>query len=388
MKIALIDPSLFGWPYDLRLAKGLTDIGHVATIYGRDPDQDFTDEEDQFLQRHYYRTLHFPQFKRLPRRVQLALKGLSHIESTARLVSRFQKEPPDIIHFEWVPLAIVDGKFIPKFKKIAPTILTVHDSNPFNNSPSSFLQRFGARKILHHFDHLIVHTVAARKRLLTSDIPEERISIVPHGSLMDNVPRIIENARRREKRVQILLFGQIKHYKGADVLIRALSLLPLKTRENCLVRIVGRPAMPMEPLFSLVESLQLQRQVEFDLRFVPEIEVSTLVANADIMVFPYREIDASGVFMLAIGAGRPIIASNLGTFAELLGDQGPGALISPANPQELADSLSLLVDDPVYRRSEGEKISKLRDSVPSWREIARLTEAVYKISMSRRLQAD
>ena len=41
MKIALIDPSLFTWPYDLKLAKGLTDIGRAASIVGRHLGQQF-----------------------------------------------------------------------------------------------------------------------------------------------------------------------------------------------------------------------------------------------------------------------------------------------------------------------------------------------------------
>ncbi|UPK33887.1 glycosyltransferase [Bradyrhizobium sp. 186] len=377
MKIALIDPSLFTWPYDLKLAKGLTDIGHAASIVGRQLGQKPSVDEVRFLDRHFYPGMQSRFFKKLPRNVQLGLKGLSHAESMARLIRRFRRAPPDVIHFQWAPLAIVDSQFVPKFRKVAPTVLTVHDSNPFNNNPSSRIQRIGALKILHCFDHLIVHTTVARDRLLGVGIPNEKISVIAHGLLTDHIARPADEPSAGGGRVQILLFGKIKPYKGVDVMLRALALLPREVRRRGVVKVVGWPEMPMEPLFAMVKDLQLEEHVEFDLRFVPEDEVTSLVARADILAFPYRDIDASGVLMLAIAAGRPIVASNLGTFSEWLSDQAEGTLVPPDDPVALCRSLERLISDPDYRNSKSQGMLDLRDSVPTWTSIARLTESAY-----------
>lgn len=387
MKIALIDPSLFTWPYDLKLAKGLTDIGHAASIVGRQLGQKPSADEVRFLDRHFYPGMQSRFFKKLPRNVQLGLKGLSHAESMARLIRRFRRAPPDVIHFQWAPLAIVDSQFVPKFRKVAPTVLTVHDSNPFNNNPSSRIQRIGALKILHCFDHLIVHTTVARDRLLGVGIPNERISVIAHGLLTDHIARPADEPPAGGGRVQILLFGKIKPYKGVDVMLRALALLPREVRRRCVVKIVGWPEMPMEPLFAMVKDLQLEEHVEFDLRFVPEDEVTSLVARADILAFPYRDIDASGVLMLAIAAGRPIVASNLGTFSEWLSDQAEGTLVPPDDPIALSRSLERLISDPDYRNSKSRGMLYLRDSVPTWTSIARLTESAYA-KAGQRVSAD
>ena len=378
MKIALIDPSLFTWPYDLKLAKGLTDIGHAASIVGRQLGQKPSVDEERFLDRHFYPGLQSRFFKGLPRNVQLGLKGLSHAESMARLIRRFRRTPPDVIHFQWAPLAIVDSQFVPKFRRVAPTVLTVHDSNPFNNNPSSRIQRIGAHRILHCFDHLIVHTAVARDRLLRVGIPDDNISVIAHGLLTDHIPRPADKPSAGDGRVQILLFGKIKPYKGVDVMLRALALLPPDLRARCVVKVVGWPEMPMGPLFEMVKDLQLEERVEFDLRFIPEDEVTSLVARADILAFPYRDIDASGVLMLAIAAGRPIVASNLGTFSEWLSDQAEGTLVPPDDPVELSRSLERLISEPDYRNSKSQGMLDLRDSVPTWNSIARLTEAAYE----------
>jgi glycosyltransferase involved in cell wall biosynthesis len=386
MKIALIDPSLFTWPYDLKLAKGLTDIGHAASIVGCRPGQRPSLDEERFLDGHFYPGLQSRLFKRLPRNVQLGLKGLSHAESMARLIRRFSRTPPDVIHFQWVPLAIVDSKFIAKFRRIAPTVLTVHDSNPFNNNPSSRIQRIGALGILHCFDHLIVHTTVARDRLRSVGISDDKISVIAHGLLTDHIDRPADQPSVREGRVQILLFGKIKPYKGVDVMLRALALLPQDVRARCSLKVVGWPEMPMEPLFALVKELQLEEVVEFDLRFVPEDDVTSLISCADVLVFPYRDIDASGVLMLAIAAGRPIVASNLGTFSEWLSDQAEGTLVPPDDPAALSRSLERLIGDPAYRNSKARGMLDLRESVPTWTSIARLTEAAYE-KASRRADA-
>jgi glycosyltransferase involved in cell wall biosynthesis len=301
----------------------------------------------------------------------------------ARLIRRFKVHKPDIIHFQWTPLPLVDARFVPRFRAIAPTILTVHDSNPFNSNPKSKLQGIGARTIFNEFDHLIVHTSQARDRLVGGGIQEDKISTIAHGLLTEHIEAPAEDDSV-DRPTRILLFGQIKPYKGVDVLLRAVALLPAESRARCNVRIVGKPEMPMGPLFSMVADLDLKRQVEFDLRFVPEVEVAQLVAGADIVVFPYREIDASGVLMLALAAGRPIVASNMGIFAEWLGPQAAAVLVSPDNPEELASALAPLISDPAIRRSHAARVLKLRNSVPSWTSIARLTELAYKKATQKR----
>ena len=378
MQIALIDPSLFTWPYDLKLAKGLTEIGHSVQIFGRDTDLDLPNEDDLFLKRHFYPGLKARPIKRLPSGAQLVLKGLSHIESMARLLRRLRHGRPDVIHFQWTPLAAIDQHFISSFKRLAPTILTVHDSNPFNNHPSSRLQRVGALKVLHQFDHLFVHTRSAYDRVASYGVSQDKLSIVAHGLLVnaEDIPAPV--AQHANDRVRILLFGHIKPYKGIDVLLRAVAQLPSDIRKSCVVKIVGRPDMPMNGIFSLVKELGLEKNIEFDLRYVPESEVPHLLSQADIQVFPYREIDASGALMLAIAAGIPIVASRIGIFAEWLSEMGPGVTVEPDNPAGLAASLAPLIADADYRSAVGKKIADLRDSIPAWKEIALATEAVYQ----------
>lgn len=375
MKIALIDPSLFTWPYDLKLAQGLVSIGHEVTIYGRDPARPLPDSEESFLKRHFYPGFANPSIQKLPKQAFLALKGVSHIESMIRLLRVLHSGRPDVIHFQWIPLAMVDMGFIPLFRRIAPAVLTVHDSMPFNDNPRSRLQCLGAVAIMKQFDQLIVHTAAARARLENYGIAGEKINIIPHGLLLE--PKESVPYAGGGGCVNLLLFGAIKPYKGVDILLRAISLLPRDARHACRLRVVGKPYMNMKPLFDLVNTLGISQHVEFDLRFVPDDDVRTLLESADILVFPYREIDASGVLTLAIGVGRTIVASRLGLFDELLRDGIHGALVQPDDPQALATALYPLIMDAAFRVRAAHAVRALADSIPDWSIIAQRTQDVY-----------
>jgi glycosyltransferase involved in cell wall biosynthesis len=133
----------------------------------------------------------------------------------------------------------------------------------------------------------------------------------------------------------------------------------------------------MEPLYDLVNSLGISEQVAFDLRFVPDDEISTLIENADIQVFPYRVIDASGILTLTIGVGRTIVASKLGVFDELLRDGIHGALVKPDDPQALAAALHPLIMDTASRVRAAQAVRALANSIPDWPAIARRTQEVY-----------
>jgi len=379
MKVALIDPSLFTWPYDRALAGGLAEIGHEPRIYGRVLPKDDARNQDPLFAPSFYRSLASPALARLPRAAARAWKGLSHVGSMRRLADELADWKPDAIHFQWLPLPAVDSRFIARFRRIAPLLLTVHDTLPFNGAPGSGLQNYGARDVWHGFERLIVHTRQGEERLREQGIAPERIARIAHGLLHAEsaVPPAPHEAAP-DAPIEFLLFGQIKPYKGVDVAIRAFSRLSGSARARCRLRIVGKPYMDTTPLLLLARELGVEDQVLFDFRFVPDAEMADMMARADALLFPYREIEASGVLMAAIAHGRPLIASRLGAFGELIDDGKNGFLVPPGDDQALAGAMSLMIRQPELREILADGMAKTRASVPSWGEIARQTAKVYR----------
>jgi glycosyltransferase involved in cell wall biosynthesis len=134
--------------------------------------------------------------------------------------------------------------------------------------------------------------------------------------------------------------------------------------------------MDVRPLLKAASGLE--GRVRLDFRFVPDAEMTQLLAQADILVFPYREIDVSGVLMAALRYRRPIIASHIGGFAELLVDGRHGFLVPPGDVAALTAAMSRLCEEPTTRRAMGGAIADLVAAIPSWDEIARQTTELYR----------
>ena len=382
MKIALIDPSLFGWPYDHALVEGLRASGHTVSLFTKHLAAEEPGKNASEIVEFFYPGLHSAWAKKLPHPVFLMLKGLMHPVCLVSLLRRLRRMRPDVIHFQWAPLPAVDGIFIPAFRRIAPTILTVHDSAPFNNDPRPILQRIGAISVMRSFDRLIVHTNRARQRLISHGLPPAKVAIIPHGILETGpLPSVSHTAGNASDPVTLLLFGRIKPYKGTDVAIRALAAMPAASRARCRLRVVGKPYMDMEPLFALARELGVELNIVWDLRFVADDELNQIFSEADIMVMPYREIDASGVLMLALSLGLPIIASRIGLFAEMLEDGQHGRLVAPEDPAALAESLAVLADSAPERSRMSGNVRALREFIPDWQSIGEQTVAVYTVAL-------
>lgn len=384
MRIALIDPSLFTWPYDHELAAGLTEIGNDVLVFGKVLPA--TQAPEPLLRQHFYPAMALPFWDRVPKSAVRALKGFSHIGSMARLWRALWRWQPDVIHFQWCPLPAVDGRFLPLFRRIAPIVLTVHDTMPFNGAPGSSLQTLGALSVLRGFDHLIVHTDQGLERVCAHVGSAERVARIPHGLLHDESDRRPPTRAKAapDGTVTFLLFGQIKPYKGVDVLLRAISRLDPLSRSKCRVRVVGKPYMDTAPLTALSRSLGVDDLVRFEFRFVPDDELTAMLDSASVLVFPYREIEASGVLMASIARSRPVIASKLGAFGELIVHGREGFLLPPGDDAALADAMKRVIGERELLDHLATGMEALRTSIPDWTEIAQRTVRVYEAARDRR----
>lgn len=372
MKAAIVDPSLFTIPYDAALVSALRAEGAEVLFFGRRKRKGETVPPALPLRRHFYRGTERLR-PLLPAAAFRLAKGVEHALDMVRLRNALARERPDAIHFQWAPLPVADRRLLGFFRRLAPCLLTVHDTTPFNGSPNSSLQEMGALAVLEAFDHLIVHTEEGRRALLRRGIPEERLSVIPHGliALGAAAPKPAGADRT------ILLFGKIKPYKGADLLIDAFARLPEATRRTTRLRIVGEPFIDLAPLKSRAAALGIADRLDWDARYVGDDEIGAILASADVLAFPYREIDASGVLMAAFPYGKPIVASAMGAFRELLRDGEHGRLVPPEDVGALAAALEDVLSDGARAARMGERVRALADGIPGWDEIARRTIALY-----------
>ena len=334
-RVALVDPSDFTPAYDLALAHGLLEAGHTVRLIGK---HGFNEaERPAFRHEHFYRGLDRPMMRRLPAPLLQSIKGISHGFDIARLGRALKGWRPDIAHFQWLPLPLMDGLFLPAIQRSIPLVITLHDSNPYNGEAAGVMQ-LGYLAVIRRADAVIVHTVQAEARLAALGLTPSSVHRLPHGMLHRAQHASPEpRSRRNDSRLRLLQFGKIRAYKGVDVLLDALAQLAPEDRARLHVRIVGRPYIDTSPLRKFVHEHGLEMTVEFRFDFVDEEEISELFANTDAALFPYREIDASGVAMTAVAYGLPVLASAVGGFSEQFRDGREARLVPPGDAVSLAE---------------------------------------------------
>jgi glycosyltransferase involved in cell wall biosynthesis len=367
LRVLLVDPSLFTGPYDAALTEGLLQIG-VEPTWAVRPTRasDRSELPETCVDAFFYRWV--DQQELLAGRLRDVAKGVAHAWGLARLVGRVARRRPHVVHFQWTVVPLLDCVALLLIRRMARVVLTVHDTVPFNGERLSFWQNWGVQLPIRLSHRVIVHTRAGQERLLARGTPLEKLAVIPHGPLSLRArPRPVPD-RERDERYCFVLFGELKPYKGIDVLLDALSLLPPELRALGRVVIAGRARMDLEPIRSQIQRLGLGGVVELRAQRLSEQEMADLFEQADSFVFPYRQIDASGVYFLVKGLGKWLIASRVGVFAEEM-TSAQGELVPSEDVSRLASALArALRERPRAEPDVGGS---------AWLAIARQTRALY-----------
>ena len=370
MKVAVVDPSGFTLPYDHLLCDALGRGGEDVRLYRRPSRQPDEERSGAYVPRPLFYT--WAEALRgagrgFPYR---AVKALEHPFDFRTFGREAVAWGAEVVHFQWLVLPWLD-RFLLKGLGPLPAVLTVHDTYPFQGSPSSRVQMLGFARSIAAFQRIVVHAQSSRDALLRWGIAPGRIAVIPHGLFPGEL-------RGPGERKWLLHFGQLKPYKGTDLLLRAWAEVPERLRRKTPLRIAGFPAMPVGPLLRLAGELRLGATVSWDLRHVPEAEVTSLFAGARAAVIPYRSIDASGVLAQAVSHGVPVVATRVGVFGELIEDGKSGLLVPAEDAQALGLALTRLLDEPALEERLGEGMAAVRSGHPSWEAIARETREVYR----------
>jgi glycosyltransferase involved in cell wall biosynthesis len=375
LKALLVDPSLFTAPYDAALTKGLGG----ASVETRWVTRPLRGGEEAVLPSDRVNAFFYRRAegaKHLSTKLKPLLKGFGHAAGLIRLVVYAVKQRPDVVHFQWTVLPLLDAVVIAALRRWRPIVLTVHDPVPFNGQRMPLMQRLGFDFTIGQADRVIVHTAAGRDILAMRGVAAEKISIVPHGPLKlareemeggDMRPE--PSGARRDPRWTFVLFGNLKPYKGLDVLIEAIGLMPTELRDSARFVVAGAAKMDLDPIMDRIRQLDLHKCVELRIWHHSETDMAELFREADTFVFPYRQIDASGVYFLVKGRGKWIVATRVGIFAEDVEDGIAGDLVAPDDAPGLAASLARAVQE--------RPVPAAGASGTSWQEIGLATRDIY-----------
>lgn len=162
---------------------------------------------------------------------------------------------------------------------------------------------------------------------LTQLDPTARVEQVPNRVPVPGEPVSAPNTKR------VLFAGAVCRRKGVDVLFAAWSTV-LERHPDAELLVGGPPvdvAVPQMPGVRTLGSLA-------------PAEVRTLIRDVDIAVLPSRSEGLPMFVLEAMAAGRPVVTTDIGDLAEIVGDGG--SIVEPGCVASLANALSGLLDDP------------------------------------------
>jgi glycosyltransferase involved in cell wall biosynthesis len=169
--------------------------------------------------------------------------------------------------------------------------------------------------------------------------------------------------------------------KGHDVLFRALASIPFRGWRLTCVGSVDRHQAMAEQLRALARTLDLEDHISF----AGEADGSRLeahYASADVFVLPTLYEGYGMVIAEALAHGLPVISTQTGAIAELVGEQA-GIVVSPGDERALASALSRVLDDKDgsgirTREWLARGARQMRDTLPTWDDAVRRMDDVLK----------
>lgn len=237
-------------------------------------------------------------------------------------------------------------------------------------------------------DAIIVHQSSMKESLITQDVNEELVHVIPHGT------EILENADMTESKKKlglpedstiILSFGFFGRYKSKELIIEALPKV-LEEVPNACVFISGYPREWVREDFETrklceekAKELGVRDHVIFTKRFIPNEEVHLVFGASDVVVLPYfqKYLSASGVLHLAIGALKPTVVSRISKFEEVWEEISNEIVFDFNDSSKLAKILVRLMVDNNFRDSII-KSTRSYALKTSWDVVARAHTQLYK----------
>jgi len=285
-----------------------------------------------------------------------------------------------IVHFHWWTFFLFPVFFtialIARFRK-KKVLCTIHN---VISHESGVIDKILSKLIFSLPNHFIVHTKVNKKQLNGFfKIPEEKISIIPHGIYDFYCDKKISKIEARKNlnipinAKALLFFGNIRKYKGLDDLVIAFK--EARKKIPGLFLIVAGKSWNSEAEKKLKESLGGITEKVLFLDYVSSSKIKYYFEATDIVILPYKDFAAqSGPGNIALGFKKPLIVSDTGGLPELVLNKN--FVFNAGNTKQLAEKICLAFSKKSVLDSMVKNSIELRKKF-SWESISTQTLKLY-----------
>lgn len=236
-----------------------------------------------------------------------------------------------------------------------------------------------AQDLLKRMQHVFFNSEENRdfvRRSWAIDLGHSSVAAVP--DLLDFVRRDVkpEAPSIPAGRPLLLCFGLIEPRKGIATLLQAFALLR-QHRPDAHLAVVGKALMDLAPLHEAIARHGMQGHVDLVAEYVSFERMAGYFERADALVLPYEAGWNSGVIPVALGYGKPVVATTIASAAEAVVEGRTGLLVAPADPQALGAALLRIVADTALREQMRPHLRQAAIA-QGWQPLVAATEGVYR----------
>ena len=274
-----------------------------------------------------------------------------------RFVARVLAKNPDIVHVHEGAFSF-EGFALFALRKIfgKPTGIALYGGEAMDARNEISKRR---RRVLKAYERwaspLMVNSNATRNMFEPG--VRDRLKIVTPGVRDDLLEEAGRDIGRRETGgpFRILFLGRLIRRKGVDDVIAAMGILK---REGILATldIVGGVGSSGSGIRETLEDLAKRSNASDVVRFLGEERskegVANLLRGTDLLVMPPKHVENGGfesfgcVYLEANAFGKPVVGTRHGGVSEAIEDGVTGILVEEANPEQLAEAIREIIEDP------------------------------------------
>lgn len=254
-----------------------------------------------------------------------------------RLARRIRQWNPDVVHFLmgeniWTNL-------LPPLLRAKPILTTVHDVRLHpGDVASARAPRIFVKGMVRQSDAILVHGDGLRAEAAKIlPINSERCFVLPHVPLW-HYREVADQegfVKPDDGIFRVLFFGRICEYKGLRYLLKAAPLVQQVIKQLKIV--IAGSGDDFANCRDLISSLSC---VEVHSGFIPVHQAARFFSEADMLALPYIESSQSGVLMIAMAFGLPVVSTEVGEIANTVKTTGMGLLVPPRDEVALAAAMS------------------------------------------------
>lgn len=302
---------------------------------------------------------------------QIEMKSPFDLKAAKKLAALCKKYKIDIIHTQYPRenyVAVLSKRYRPETRVIYTCHLTLK---------TNFLWRMTNPIITKHDDAIISVCNNGKELMVGNGVPEEKIRVIFNGLFEEDMQKDMASTIREELGIPedtfvAVTLARYHIAKGLPYLVDSIAKVPEDIPFVCLIAGDGEL---FEEIRTKIQEMGLEKRI---LQLGFRKDAPNLLAGSDIFINSAKCYEALSFAILeALGAGLPVIATNIGGNGDIINPQNDcGILVEYGDTDGMANAITTLAKDKELCRKYSENG---RRAIKNVFNLDHILDKIYKV---------